>query len=270
MNVHERSSPSIQNHGSQVTPREKEVLSNLCEGLSNKEIARKMDIVDITVRLHLRNIFRKIGAKNRAHAVSITLNSDKKALFCAQNDTNISEKIKTSAIDDFSAAAALASAAAEAAALAPYKISGEKKTFENLVETLELATIRAAARAVVSSNVAELALKLLAVKNFLKSFNETVNPPIGPKEPGSVRLENDLRSSTSEDVISEAEIAARAAEYAINAAEAAVRASDAASEAAAMAAQIAEYALQVSLRASELYQLSNSKIPPVDHVDSEK
>lgn len=52
-----------------LTPREIEVLCRLCEGLSNKEIARKLLIEEVTVRLHLRGIFRKLDASNRVHAV---------------------------------------------------------------------------------------------------------------------------------------------------------------------------------------------------------
>ena len=56
-----------------MTPRERGVLRSLCDGLSNKEIARELGIEDVTVRLHLRGVYRKLGVNNRAHAVSTAL-----------------------------------------------------------------------------------------------------------------------------------------------------------------------------------------------------
>jgi len=55
--------------GKPLTPRELDVLAHLSQGLSNKEIARRLDIEEVTVRLHLRGIFRKLGASNRTQAV---------------------------------------------------------------------------------------------------------------------------------------------------------------------------------------------------------
>lgn len=58
-----------------LSPRESEVLGHLVEGLTNKEIARKLDLQEITVKVHVRNVYRKIGAANRAQAVKIALES---------------------------------------------------------------------------------------------------------------------------------------------------------------------------------------------------
>ena len=56
-----------------LTPREVEVLKLLCRGLADKAIARELGIAAITVRLHLHNAFRKLGARNRVDAVRIAL-----------------------------------------------------------------------------------------------------------------------------------------------------------------------------------------------------
>ena len=52
----------------EFTPRESEVLSYLLDGASNKEIARALDLQVVTVKLHVRGICRKLGAKNRTQA----------------------------------------------------------------------------------------------------------------------------------------------------------------------------------------------------------
>lgn len=56
-----------------LSPREREVLGHLVEGETNKEIARKLTLQEITVKVHVRNVYRKIGAGNRAQAVKIAL-----------------------------------------------------------------------------------------------------------------------------------------------------------------------------------------------------
>jgi len=57
--------------GVQLTPRELDVLKRLCRGLANKEIARELDLQEVTVKLHVKTLYRKIDAKNRTHAAMI-------------------------------------------------------------------------------------------------------------------------------------------------------------------------------------------------------
>ncbi len=52
-----------------LTPREGRILSLLAAGMANKEIARAMDIGEQTVKWHLKNIFAKLNAASRRHAV---------------------------------------------------------------------------------------------------------------------------------------------------------------------------------------------------------
>ncbi len=54
-----------------LTPREKQVLGGLCRGLANKEIARELDLQEVTVKLHVKTICRKLDARNRTHAAMI-------------------------------------------------------------------------------------------------------------------------------------------------------------------------------------------------------
>lgn len=51
-----------------LTNREKDVLSFLAEGASNKEIASALDLQIVTVKLHVRGLCRKLGVKNRTQA----------------------------------------------------------------------------------------------------------------------------------------------------------------------------------------------------------
>jgi DNA-binding NarL/FixJ family response regulator len=52
-----------------LTDREIEVLRLLAEGLSNKEIAARMEISEHTVKFHVASIMGKLGANNRTEAV---------------------------------------------------------------------------------------------------------------------------------------------------------------------------------------------------------
>jgi two-component system nitrate/nitrite response regulator NarL len=51
-----------------LTPREGEMLAQLAFGLSNKEIARKLDVAESTVKIHLQSILKKLGVNNRVQA----------------------------------------------------------------------------------------------------------------------------------------------------------------------------------------------------------
>ncbi|MCC9620191.1 response regulator transcription factor [Thalassospira sp. MA62] len=57
----------------QLTNREREVLALLTKGLSNKEIAKQLTVREITVKVHLTGIFKKLGAANRTQAVKIAM-----------------------------------------------------------------------------------------------------------------------------------------------------------------------------------------------------
>lgn len=51
-----------------LTPREREILSHLSEGQSNKVIARHLGISDGTVKLHVKSILRKLHVHSRVQA----------------------------------------------------------------------------------------------------------------------------------------------------------------------------------------------------------
>lgn len=62
--------------GSDLTPRERDVLALLIEGRTNKEIAKKLFISQATVRLHVSNVLSKLDASNRTEAVSLALQNN--------------------------------------------------------------------------------------------------------------------------------------------------------------------------------------------------
>lgn len=53
---------------SKLSDREMQTLEQLCIGLSNKEIARNLDIQEVTVKLHVKNLLAKLGVTNRTQA----------------------------------------------------------------------------------------------------------------------------------------------------------------------------------------------------------
>ena len=54
-----------------LTKRQREVLMLISEGLSNKEIGRRLDVAEGTVKMHVATILRATGTTNRAHAAAI-------------------------------------------------------------------------------------------------------------------------------------------------------------------------------------------------------
>ena len=52
-----------------LSPREREILALMTEGLSNNEIAERLSISDKTVRNHVSNLFDKLGVWTRAQAI---------------------------------------------------------------------------------------------------------------------------------------------------------------------------------------------------------
>jgi len=52
-----------------LSAREQEVYDLLCEGLSNNEIADRLFISPVTVKVHMRHIFDKLGVHTRTQAV---------------------------------------------------------------------------------------------------------------------------------------------------------------------------------------------------------
>jgi len=57
-----------------LTAREREVVTAIVEGFTNKEIAEKFKISERTVKHHLSNIFDKVGVSNRLELALFSVN----------------------------------------------------------------------------------------------------------------------------------------------------------------------------------------------------
>ena len=59
--------------GQNLTPREREVLTLMVEGLNNPQIGERLLISVTTVRSHVSNVLFKLGVSNRAEAITLAL-----------------------------------------------------------------------------------------------------------------------------------------------------------------------------------------------------
>ncbi len=66
------SSPTSQEteYACSLSRREKEALEFLVEGLSNREIAQRLGLAEPTVKMHVKNLYRKMGVSSRPQAVA--------------------------------------------------------------------------------------------------------------------------------------------------------------------------------------------------------
>ena len=59
-----------------LTAKEKEVLQMAAKGVSNKQIAEKLFVKEVTVKTHLNSIFKKLKVENRTQAVLLVMQTD--------------------------------------------------------------------------------------------------------------------------------------------------------------------------------------------------
>jgi DNA-binding NarL/FixJ family response regulator len=52
-----------------LSPREREVAALIAQGLSNKDVARKLGVSSGTVKIHVHSIFQKLGATSRYNLI---------------------------------------------------------------------------------------------------------------------------------------------------------------------------------------------------------
>ncbi|MGR3320400.1 MAG: response regulator transcription factor [Pseudooceanicola sp.] len=71
--VHAPGEPEAGTPAAALTRREYDVLHGISRGLSNKEIARDLDLSEVTVKLHVKTMCRKLDARNRTHAAMLAM-----------------------------------------------------------------------------------------------------------------------------------------------------------------------------------------------------
>jgi LuxR family maltose regulon positive regulatory protein len=59
--------------GASLSEREADILIMLIQGLSNRDIGAKIFVSENTVKYHLKNIYAKLGVKNRMEACNVAL-----------------------------------------------------------------------------------------------------------------------------------------------------------------------------------------------------
>ena len=69
----ERNGVLAENVLSVLTDRERETMRLVSEGLSNKEIARRLSISQGTIKVHLHHIYRKLEINNRTVLAALAL-----------------------------------------------------------------------------------------------------------------------------------------------------------------------------------------------------
>ena len=68
LSFRETGSQSTADVYSSLTRREKEILKMIADGLSNKMIGRKLNIVEATVKVHVKNLLKKLALRSRVEA----------------------------------------------------------------------------------------------------------------------------------------------------------------------------------------------------------
>ena len=73
--LHDAGNLSPKGKISHITSREQEIIECICQGLSNKEIAKILSLSEHTVKAHLSTIFKKFNVTSRSKLVSLAMRS---------------------------------------------------------------------------------------------------------------------------------------------------------------------------------------------------
>lgn len=56
-----------------LTPRQADVLTGLCLGFTNEQIARRLELSENTIKTHVARLLRAMGARDRCHAAVLAI-----------------------------------------------------------------------------------------------------------------------------------------------------------------------------------------------------
>ena len=73
-------SPRATSRVPQLSPREREIMHAMAEGFTAEKVGDKFGVSVETVRTHVRNVIRKLQARNRVHAIALALERGEIAL----------------------------------------------------------------------------------------------------------------------------------------------------------------------------------------------
>jgi DNA-binding NarL/FixJ family response regulator len=62
--------------GIALSSRERQILGLLSQGLTGSEVAARLFLSPATVRTHIQNAMRKLGARTRVHAIALASGED--------------------------------------------------------------------------------------------------------------------------------------------------------------------------------------------------
>jgi two-component system nitrate/nitrite response regulator NarL len=71
-----------------LTDRERQIMRLVSEGLSNKEIGRRLNITDGTIKVHLHHIFQKLEISNRTVLAAIAISQDDGAGLAPEHESS--------------------------------------------------------------------------------------------------------------------------------------------------------------------------------------
>ena len=80
-----------------LTCRERQIVVLVAEGLSNKAICRRLGLSEGTVKIHLHNVYEKVGVNNRTALAAMVFAAGKELLLLT---ANIHQEIGYTALPD--------------------------------------------------------------------------------------------------------------------------------------------------------------------------
>lgn len=86
---------AAENPLTQLTDRERQIMRLVSEGLSNKEIGRRLNITDGTIKVHLHHIFQKLDISNRTVLAALAISRNE--LHAAPRELNTSDLLRQDA-----------------------------------------------------------------------------------------------------------------------------------------------------------------------------